>query len=68
MVFSQDLQTNHTPGDRSSTPAYIDQANLQGSLSCQDPSVRLGETGPEYKEIKTLYGENTEISTLLTFV
>ncbi len=67
-IFSQDLQTNQTPGDRISTPTCIDHANLQGSLGGQDSSVKSGETGPEYKEIKALYGENTVVSTLLTSV
>ena len=55
MIFSQDLQTDHTPGDRISTPVCINQANLQGSLSGQDSSFKFAETGPEYKEIKALY-------------
>jgi len=67
-TFSQDLQTDHTPRDQISTPVYSDQANLQGSLGGQDSGVKFGETGPEYKEIKALYGENTVVSTLLTSV
>ncbi len=67
-IFSQDLRTDYTPGDRISTPVCNDQANLQGSLGGQDSSVNYGGTGPEYEEIKALYGENTVVSTLLMFV
>jgi len=67
-IFSQDLQAGNSHADRISTPAYIDHANLQGSLGGQDSSVGAGETGPEYKEIKALYGENTVVPTLLTSV
>ena len=67
-IFSQDLQTDYTPGDRISTPVCNDQANLQGSLGGQDSSVNFGGTGPEYEEIKALYGENTVVLILLTSV
>ncbi len=67
-IFSPDLQTDHTPRDRISTPVCSDQANLQVWLGGQDSRVKFGETGPEYEEIKALYGENTVVSTLLTSV
>ena len=64
----QDLSAGNPHADRVSTPACIDHANRQGSLGGQDPSVRAGEMGSEYKEIKALYGENIVVSTLLMFV
>ena len=67
-IFSQDLETDHPSVDRISTPVCSDQANPQGSLGGQGSRVKFGETGPEYKEIKALYGETSVVSTLLTSV
>lgn len=64
----QDLSGGNSHADRVSTPAYIDHANLQGSLGGQNLSDRAGEMSSEYKEIKALYGEHTMVSTLLIIV
>ena len=67
-IFSQNLQTNQTSEDRISTSTCIDHVNLQDSLDDQDFSVKSEKTRSKYKEIKTLYEENTVVSTLLTSV
>ena len=47
-TFFQDLSAGNSHADRISTPACIDQANLQGSLGGQDSSVTAGEMRSEY--------------------